>query len=301
MRLHHFSRCVSSGRQSHRTIACLGALALLVVFLIMFVPHGYFIDPCYLEDDTIDDMEQLLMRFAVAINDRSLFPNPITWWIDSGTLLGAIREKRILPWDKDVDISVWSTEFNAIRKVREELLDRYGLFLWGRGMCLEKHIDIMTSGTTEYLKSKIDFFLATFTGNDNQTVYRADLVSLRSDANVGDRVEFWVMKNVGIVAPQPRDNVFPLERTLMRRGKQPMDRVARSLRRLETGGGDGADGDLGGESSKDDKIRRKIDKVFNTGFIELPVPHRSREYLRRLYGWSWEYPFKWKVRCYLPF
>lgn len=32
--------------------------------------------------------------------------NNIEFWVDSGTLLGIVREKRLLPWDNDVDLSV---------------------------------------------------------------------------------------------------------------------------------------------------------------------------------------------------
>ncbi|WP_328820728.1 LicD family protein [Permianibacter fluminis] len=34
----------------------------------------------------------------------------ITSWLDSGTLLGIVRENRLLPWDNDVDISVTSAD-----------------------------------------------------------------------------------------------------------------------------------------------------------------------------------------------
>ena len=31
----------------------------------------------------------------------------MTWWVNSGTLLGLYRDGRLLPWDSDVDLSVW--------------------------------------------------------------------------------------------------------------------------------------------------------------------------------------------------
>jgi len=34
----------------------------------------------------------------------------INYWICHGTLLGIVREGRILPWDHDIDIGVWSNE-----------------------------------------------------------------------------------------------------------------------------------------------------------------------------------------------
>jgi phosphorylcholine metabolism protein LicD len=32
--------------------------------------------------------------------------NNITYWLESGTLLGVVRENRLLPWDNDLDISI---------------------------------------------------------------------------------------------------------------------------------------------------------------------------------------------------
>lgn len=36
----------------------------------------------------------------------------VKWWLDQGTLLGVIRDGDLLPWDHDIDISVWHDEFH---------------------------------------------------------------------------------------------------------------------------------------------------------------------------------------------
>jgi len=38
--------------------------------------------------------------------------NNINFWICHGTLLGVIRESRLLPWDDDIDFAVWNDEVN---------------------------------------------------------------------------------------------------------------------------------------------------------------------------------------------
>ena len=39
-----------------------------------------------------------------------LHKNSINFWICHGTLLGIIRENRLLPWDHDIDFAVWDHE-----------------------------------------------------------------------------------------------------------------------------------------------------------------------------------------------
>jgi len=41
---------------------------------------------------------------------KLLKDNNINFWVCHGTLLGIIRENRLLPWDKDIDIAVWRHE-----------------------------------------------------------------------------------------------------------------------------------------------------------------------------------------------
>ena len=40
--------------------------------------------------------------------------NNITYWLEGGTLLGVVRENRLLPWDNDMDISVKENEYDKL-------------------------------------------------------------------------------------------------------------------------------------------------------------------------------------------
>lgn len=47
--------------------------------------------------------------------------NDIQYWIDFGTLLGAVRGQDIIKWDRDVDISVYSNNRSKIESLKEDL------------------------------------------------------------------------------------------------------------------------------------------------------------------------------------
>ncbi len=46
-----------------------------------------------------------------------LHQNDIAYWLDSGTLLGLMREGKLLKNDEDIDIGVWSTEEQKIKNL----------------------------------------------------------------------------------------------------------------------------------------------------------------------------------------
>jgi phosphorylcholine metabolism protein LicD len=53
----------------------------------------------------------------------------IKYWLEGGTLLGIIREDRLLPWDNDMDISLTEEYYDAILDAVDEI-KKLGYMVW---------------------------------------------------------------------------------------------------------------------------------------------------------------------------
>ena len=65
----------------------------------------------------------ILMEF-----DRVCNENNLIYWIDFGTLLGAVRHKGFIPWDDDIDVSMPPADFKRFIRIGQEKL-KTGYFL----------------------------------------------------------------------------------------------------------------------------------------------------------------------------
>ena len=54
----------------------------------------------------MDDIDEKIFHEV----SRMLQKQHVNFWVCHGTLLGIIREGRLLPWDHDIDFAVWESE-----------------------------------------------------------------------------------------------------------------------------------------------------------------------------------------------
>ena len=76
--------------------------------------------------ERLERIHELLFEMLVAI-DELCEKHSITYFLDSGTLLGAVREKDFIPWDDDADISMKREDYEKFLAVANELPKPYRL------------------------------------------------------------------------------------------------------------------------------------------------------------------------------
>ncbi len=68
---------------------------------------------------SLRETQEVLLELLKII-DRICRANDIPYWIDHGTLLGAVRQKAFIAWDDDVDLCVMQSEYPKLLSLLEE-------------------------------------------------------------------------------------------------------------------------------------------------------------------------------------
>ena len=68
------------------------------------------------EGSTLRKAQLRMLEMAVFL-DKVLKENGITYYIEAGNLLGAVRHGGFIPWDDDFDIAVDAKDIKKIKKI----------------------------------------------------------------------------------------------------------------------------------------------------------------------------------------
>lgn len=65
-----------------------------------------------------DQLELLeMLRFL----DKICKEHNLKWWLSSGTLIGAARHNGFIPWDDDLDIAMFKSDYRRLRKILQKM------------------------------------------------------------------------------------------------------------------------------------------------------------------------------------
>lgn len=73
------------------------------------------------EDKTVAAAQKVMLEILLEIH-RICEENKITYWLEAGTLLGAVRHKGFIPWDDDCDVAMPRKDYEKFLKIAQEKL-----------------------------------------------------------------------------------------------------------------------------------------------------------------------------------
>lgn len=121
-------------------------------FLLEEVRDGYFVSK---EMKEIWAVQLDLLNEFMRVCDE----NQIEYYMDAGTILGAVRHKGYIPWDDDIDVMMMREEYDKLCSVAEKEFNHPFFFqteYTDKGS-LRGHAQLRNSETTGILKSEADY------------------------------------------------------------------------------------------------------------------------------------------------
>ncbi len=71
----------------------------------------------------MDEREEYVISTLREVK-KELDREGVVFWLDSGGLLGAVREGRLIPWDHDIEIGVWEDELPKVLRAVDRIKDK---------------------------------------------------------------------------------------------------------------------------------------------------------------------------------
>jgi len=97
-------------------------IIIIIILLLCILIYTFYNSEKFTPVNALTDFTKLKrINILFKIVKDILEKNDITYWIQGGTLIGAVRNKGIIPWDDDVDISIFEKDAQKLVNLKEEL------------------------------------------------------------------------------------------------------------------------------------------------------------------------------------
>ncbi len=80
-----------------------------------------------MKEISTEELKQIQIQILDTVHDFCI-RNHINYWLDSGTLIGAIRHNGYIPWDDDIDIGMLRDDFDRFMELFNRSNDRYKFY-----------------------------------------------------------------------------------------------------------------------------------------------------------------------------
>ncbi len=161
----------------------------------------------FLSNDEIKSLIVLMKKTVKFLDDHK-----ITYWLDGGTLLGASRNGKIIPWDDDVDLAIPYDSFIKIKDIIKSYQIEYKNNI---KYLISKDYDIKFFETLgdpdKVIDNKVSFLLRTYDidGIYNKNIFIDLLIYLKDDKTNSYITNNKNWKNIYLY---PYNTVYPLKK-----------------------------------------------------------------------------------------
>ncbi len=108
---------------------------------------------------TVKETQEKLFELLLFLDDVCR-KNDIPYWLDGGSLLGAVRHKGFIPWDDDIDVNILQTDYSRfIEVMQREVKKTKSFFLYNSYRPYRYFTDYLANAAVvkqSYLPIKID-------------------------------------------------------------------------------------------------------------------------------------------------
>ena len=157
------------------------------------------------EDIAVETLEKI---------KKILDKHEVEYWLDEGTLLGAVREKKFIAWDHDIDLSIWYKDIEKIIPLFPKIRDigaEVCFFKWkkhiklvGKGYTIDinlYHLKDKKATRTWYAQNKfgqiLDYLIWTLHLNNAESrESKAPLSITKALVGFSNMIPIWMIKNI---------------------------------------------------------------------------------------------------------